>query len=363
VARILVIDDEDALRTVSAEILRDAGYQVVEARTGAEGIEEVRRERPDLVLCDVNMPVMDGYSVLKVVRTEPNLASIPFLFMSGLGERESVRVGMSLGADDYLTKPVSSQELLEAIAVRLARLGATRQEAERQMDELRLGITVLLPHEMRTPLSVILGSAQALEALHESLPPASIKQLATGMTHAATRLRHTIENYLLYASLELERLAPSADTRQRTLGGTAGHLDVREAATTQAAEKSREADLRFELEETGVPMAPVYLRKVVAELVGNALKFSEPGTPVRVALTRAGADTQLEVADAGRGMTSEQVSQVTAFRQFDRAVLEQQGSGLGLALVKRIATLTGAQFELSSTPGAGSSARLRWPAP
>ncbi len=360
-ARILLIDDEDALRRLLAEVVVEAGYDVVEARNGDEGIAEVRRQRPDLVVCDVNMPGLDGHDVLKVVRADPSVASVPFLFLSGLGERDAVRAGMILGADDYLTKPVSSQELLDAIAVRLTRMDATRQEAERQMEELRLGITVLLPHEMRTPLAVLLGSAQTIEALHESLPPQSVKQLAVGMTHAAKRLQHTVENYLLYASLELERQLAASGGGQRSVAGTASHEDVRQAAADVAADKGRAADLVLELQPIGVPMAPVYLRKAVSELVGNALKFSKPGTPVRVSLVKSSAVTLFEVTDTGRGMTADQIAQLTAFRQFDRSVFEQQGSALGLALVKRLAALAGAHFELSSSPGVRTTARLRWP--
>jgi len=101
VARIVYIDDEEALREIVAEILSAVGHEIVLAGTGLEGVEAVRRERPDLVLCDVNMAGLDGYGVLQAIRQDPRLSSIPFLFLTSLDAQGHVRAGMVVGADDY----------------------------------------------------------------------------------------------------------------------------------------------------------------------------------------------------------------------------------------------------------------------
>ena len=103
------------------EILRLEGYEVAEARNGREGIERARREPPDLVLCDITMPEMNGHRVLETLRGEPRLAHVPFVFLTGWSEQEDIRTGMNLGADDYLTKPVVPDELASAIRARLRR--------------------------------------------------------------------------------------------------------------------------------------------------------------------------------------------------------------------------------------------------
>lgn len=120
-ARVLLIDDDDAVREVHAELLGMAGHQTMHAGTGAAGIEAIRSARPDLVICDVSMPGMDGYAVLEAVRADPQRASTPFLFLTGLGTRHHFRAAMSLGADDYLAKPVRQDDLLAAVDARLAR--------------------------------------------------------------------------------------------------------------------------------------------------------------------------------------------------------------------------------------------------
>lgn len=114
VKRILVIDDDAKLRNHFVELLRLEGYDVSEARNGREGLERARRDVPDLVLCDITMPEMNGHRVLETLRAEPRTAHVPFIFLTGWSEQEDVRTGMNLGADDYLKKPVAPDELFAA---------------------------------------------------------------------------------------------------------------------------------------------------------------------------------------------------------------------------------------------------------
>jgi DNA-binding NarL/FixJ family response regulator len=124
VKRILVIDDDARLRQHFAEILRLDGLQVIEARNGREGVDRARQELPDLVLCDITMPEMNGHRVLETLRAEPRTAHLPFIFLTGWNEPADVRTGMNLGADDYLTKPVTPDDLLAAVRARLRRAEA-----------------------------------------------------------------------------------------------------------------------------------------------------------------------------------------------------------------------------------------------
>jgi DNA-binding NarL/FixJ family response regulator len=132
VKRILVIDDDARLRRHYAEILRLDGHDVIEARTGREGVERARQEVPDLVLCDITMPEMNGNRVLETLRAEPRTAHLPFVFLTGWSEQEDVRTGMNLGADDYLTKPVAPDELIAAVRARLRRAESTAAAASKR---------------------------------------------------------------------------------------------------------------------------------------------------------------------------------------------------------------------------------------
>jgi DNA-binding NarL/FixJ family response regulator len=118
---LLVIEDQPVMRENITLILELNGYRVFSAADGKQGLDIARRERPSLILCDVMMPEVDGYGVLEAVRADPELAGTPFIFLTAKGEKSAVREGMNLGADDYLPKPVTEEDLLAAVRARLAR--------------------------------------------------------------------------------------------------------------------------------------------------------------------------------------------------------------------------------------------------
>ncbi len=118
-ADILVIEDEPQIRFNLQLMLSGEGHHVRTAANGAMGLEELRRQRPDLVLCDVMMPVLDGFGVLEKVRADPKTSDLPFLFLTALEDRASMRRGMNLGADDYINKPFTRDELIESVTARL----------------------------------------------------------------------------------------------------------------------------------------------------------------------------------------------------------------------------------------------------
>ena len=117
--KILVIEDEPQMRKNILTILVMEGFDALGAENGRLGLEMIQTHQPDLILCDVMMPELDGYAVLKALRADPATAEIPFVFLTAKGERGDFRAGMNLGADDYLTKPVVLDDLLKAIHVRL----------------------------------------------------------------------------------------------------------------------------------------------------------------------------------------------------------------------------------------------------
>lgn len=125
--KIAVIEDHIEMRENISEILELANYEVVVAENGKKGVDLIRKETPDLVICDIMMPELDGYSVLYYLSKSPETATIPFIFLSAKAEQADLRKGMSLGADDYLTKPFKEIELLHAIETRLKKSKAIKQ--------------------------------------------------------------------------------------------------------------------------------------------------------------------------------------------------------------------------------------------
>jgi YesN/AraC family two-component response regulator len=117
--KILVIEDDSVTRNLYLKGLEAKGFDMIGAKNGRVGIQQAQKDVPDLVICDIAMPDMDGYSVLQTLRQDPLTAIIPFIFLTGSSTKADVRKAMELGADDYLTKPSTLEELLRAIAIRL----------------------------------------------------------------------------------------------------------------------------------------------------------------------------------------------------------------------------------------------------
>ncbi|MCL4798391.1 MAG: response regulator [Burkholderiales bacterium] len=119
-ARILIIEDEAEIRANLRRFLRLEGHEAIEAADGRQGLAAARAERPDLILCDVRMPELDGFEVLAALRADPATAAIPFVFLTASAERDHRKLGLDLGAHDYVTKPFDLDALRALVARRLA---------------------------------------------------------------------------------------------------------------------------------------------------------------------------------------------------------------------------------------------------
>jgi CRP-like cAMP-binding protein/FixJ family two-component response regulator len=138
---ILLIEDNKDVRENTAEILTLANYKVVTAKNGKEGVETAQKENPDLIICDIMMPVLDGYGVLHLLSKSESTSGIPFIFLTAKAERSDMRKGMDMGADDYLTKPFDEIELLNAIESRLKKSEMVKKDFPKNLDGLNEFLT------------------------------------------------------------------------------------------------------------------------------------------------------------------------------------------------------------------------------
>jgi len=203
VKRILVIDDEAKLRKQFAALLSLEGFTVIEARNGREGVELARKEKPDLVVCDITMPEMNGHRVLETLRSEALTAHLPFIFLTGWNEKEDLRTGMNLGADDYLVKPVNPAEFISSVQARLRRhaVSAPRRANTAEATSAELEPLGLTPREAEILLWVSQGKTN----------PEIAVILGIGLTTVKKHLEATfaklgVENRTSAAALALEKL-------------------------------------------------------------------------------------------------------------------------------------------------------------
>ncbi|MEO8393071.1 MAG: response regulator [Chloroflexota bacterium] len=358
---ILIIEDNLAMRDDIAEILEYEGYSVLTAANGIVGVASALSALPDLILCDVMMPELDGYGVLKALHAQPSTSSIPFIFLTAKADRIAVRQGMELGADDYLIKPHTAAELLAAVTTRLEKRTSSDRKYQQNLDELRGNLVRMLPHELRTPLIGIMGFAAIMKSDADNLDPKDIREMGEVIATEAERLHHGIENHLLYARTELARYdAVQMEALAQQRFEMPGSL-IREVASMKASKFERVNDLTVDAEDVEICISAESLWKIVEELVDNALKFSKPGTPIQIRGLRESEVYLLQVSDQGRGMTPDQIQHVGLYMQFDRKEHEQQGMGMGLILAQRLAQLSGGELSIVSKLGRGTTVSVEFP--
>jgi two-component system sensor histidine kinase/response regulator len=359
--RILVIDDEDLIRTAISAILEGNGYEVEEAGNGEAGIVMIRAQRPDLIICDVSMQGMDGYAVLQELQRTPETSTIPFMFLTGYTDHTHFRHGMMLGADDYLLKPITQNELLSAVEKRIEKHSVITAQTERKLDQLRANISLALPHELRTPLHGILGFSKILLAEHNTLSPGDIADLAQRIQKAADRLQRLVENFLIYAQLEV---IASDDRQLQELRNdrTNETFQISQLiARMRAGQYQRANDLTVRGEDVPATVSDRSLSKILEELVDNAFKFSNPGTPITLTVQRENGKCMITISDRGQGMSGLQLKELGAYMQFNRRVQEQQGSGLGLVIAKRLTEMHQGELTMESAEGIGTTVRVILP--
>lgn len=355
-AKILVIDDEVPLLEEIVEWLEFEGFEVRGANNGEAGIAIALEQLPDLILSDVNMPGIDGYRVLLELRTHAPLSLTPFIFLTAMADRRNVRYGMELGADDYITKPFSHSELLSAIRSRLEKIAVIQERSDSALNKLRHSLLYALPHELRTPLNSILGFGELLKMDADTIQPEKIALMADSIVAGGRRLYHLIENYLLYAQLEMQIDRSSLGMRTAEV---AEYITLCSAQV--AARYNRSPLLALTLVDAPLKLASVDLSKIVTELVDNAFKFSAATTPVEISSQVDAEGYHLQIRDSGRGIAPQYLDQIGPYMQFDRALYEQQGSGLGLVIAQRLAEQCGGRLTLESKVGMGTTVTVLLP--
>ncbi|MEW6580309.1 MAG: response regulator [Chloroflexota bacterium] len=352
---VLVIEDEAHLRENIVSILTFEGFDTLAAADGVIGIDLARKQIPDLILCDIMMPHLDGYGVLVALRSEPVTSMIPIIFLTAKAGRDDFRYGMALGADDYVTKPFTPDELLDTIATRLERQRLLEQEYRHIMETMRLAAGLALPPDLQALLNSVLGNAGRLMVDAPELAPDQIEALAGAILEATHNLHRRIENYLLFAQLEIIRMDPARIIVLRNNRFQWPGALIEQTAREEAARYGREADVEVTAADVPVSVTRENLAKIAQELVDNALKFSAAGTPVQVTGCVEGDAYALHVTDCGGGIAEETVHYVMNPPDFrTKTITLHNHPGLGLIIVQHLVQAHKGHLTLTSIPGQGT---------
>ncbi len=338
---ILLVEDDLLVRDTLREILVDEGFTVAVASDGREGLAELDRAMPDIVVSDIRMPHVDGFQLLAAARKRCPMC--PFILISAKAAEADIRMGMSLGADDYLVKPFDPERLMETVRMRLERANRVRA----LFAEKEYFLMDYLPHELRTPLTGILGYSELMVVTAgegNGLSQAETQQFGSAVHKSGLRLLGLVDNFCLWMELSQR----SSDALLQRDGWRLEHWmeRVKDEMLRVTDRYGRAGDLEVSLQPASLIAPDNFLPRVVGELVDNAFKYSMPGSPVKLVGMRVGDRYVLRVEDRGRGMSEEAIAGVGLFRQFDRTHWEQQGLGLGLAIVQRFAEITRGEIRI-----------------
>lgn len=350
---ILLLDDDESILSVFGMALRRNGYRVIEASSGDEGLKLAREHLPDLILSDISMPGTDGQDVLREIRLHPELGCKQVVLMTGQTHLVTPRRGMELGADDFLVKPISLDDLLHCVEARLQRAQIHWRVEDQLLSRLRSSLQSTLPHELFTPLGGIIGLAEILQSDFPNLTPEEMQELIRDIHQSGLRLHRTLRNYL--AILDFQNNPDGNGQHNFELLPRDVQESIQLGIQASANRHDRAADFEIELEPCSILSTAGDLSLMAEEIADNACKFSRKGTLIKVHLS---ADAVFTVSDAGRGMTLEEIKQVGLFQQFDRKKQEQQGLGLGLALVQKLAARAGATFLIESEISVGTTVKI-----
>jgi len=352
--KILVVDDDANLAQSISDIFEVMGYDVQTAHNGLDGWNLVQLEIPDIIVSDIQMPGMNGYELLQAIRNDQTTETMPFVFLTARSEREHLRQGMVLGADDFVSKPFSVKEIVESVEATLNKHQRIYAKHESTITSLRKNITYALPHELRTPLQSILGFAELMNMDYDHLSPDDIKMMSGMILKGGVRLQRTVENTLAYAQIEMIATDPEKKRllRNNILPDTV--CVIEDSIATVAEKWNRTKDVQLQLENQVLRISAENLTRIIEEIVDNAFKFSDNGTPVVVKSINSTASFKILIYDKGRGMTADQIEHVGAYMQFERMLHEQQGSGLGLTIAKRLVELHKGALHIRSVPKQGT---------
>ncbi len=351
---VLVVDDTRANIIALERFLSRAGCKVLTAESGAAGITLAQEQRPDLILLDVRMPEMDGFSACVRLKSDPDTAEIPVIFVTACAEEDVAR-GFEVGAVDYLIKPVNTSELLARITTHLslaaarARLAADNEELRRLNSEINM-FSSMVAHDLKAPLRRLASQSERLSMALDKGAVDSARDIASRIGELGTSLMKLVGDILAFAR-------------------SGGQLKIGEVSLAEACGEAL-SRLKTDIDTVGAELRVdelpsiegdrALLVQVFQNLVGNALAYAGDRPEISITVADAGPDVEVVVADNGPGIEEKLRQQVfVTFNRGDQG--GSDGTGLGLAICKRVVNRHGGRIWVGDSPAGGAAFHFTLP--
>ncbi|MBS0663493.1 MAG: HAMP domain-containing histidine kinase [Verrucomicrobia bacterium] len=344
--KVLIVEDDEAVRQTLADILELNGFVPFVAANGHEGLQAAKANHPAVILTDIAMPGMDGFQLIGHLRTDPVLRAVPVIVISAKVDRPAARQGMELGADDFITKPFTEEEVIHSINARL--------EKKQLLDELD-AFAHTVAHDLKNPLCTL---TMRLELLARSLAKGDVPAASHDQgeaLHAANRLASIIEELLVLSGVRRQEVESQPVNMAAAVEEAVSRLEqliLRHGAVIERPAAWPES----------YGHAP-WIIEVWVNYISNAVKYAGPHPRITLGGARAndGLSARFWVQDGGPGL--DEATQRTLFVPFTRiTTVRAVGHGLGLSIVRRIVEKLGGKVGVDSRPGQGARFWFELPA-
>jgi two-component system sensor histidine kinase/response regulator len=359
--KVLVVDDEERNRRMLRDILEAQGHVVTLAEDGDQALAAAFADCPDVILLDVMMPVLDGFEVCRRLRGDPRTVHVPVLIVTALHDRHSMLTGIRAGANDFLSKPIDAEELRLRVANAIVAkhlYDTVQQDCIRleALQALRDNLTAMIVHDMRSPLLAVSTCLQMLadRSGGAGTPDADIRALAQ---QSCQEVVDMVNSLLDVSRMEAGQM-PLDLTRCDIQAIAASAV---ESVTSLARKKSVSIDLSGD--SAAVVVDRDILRRVLVNLLGNAIHFSGEGDPISVRISATATSARVTVTDRGPGIPAEHRHRI--FEKFGQIEPRKPGlkhsTGLGLTFCKLAVETHGGRIGVESQVGQGSTFWLTLP--
>jgi two-component system sensor histidine kinase/response regulator len=344
--KVLIIDDEPALLVGLSAYMKRAGYQVVTATNGSAGLQEIRSDHPDVIICDVMMPAPNGFELRQLLSQDPDTLHIPFIFLTARGDQEDKVMGIQSGADDYITKPFDRDELIARVAAVLRRAEISRQigqsqaqeAASEQMEMVRAEFLKNFHHELRTPLTKILGLLELVLTDKFETSEEQVEFLKMTM-NSAQDLHSLVEDVISLTDIDQGQV----NTFRQEINLEASFYKPLNHLLDRYEEKNLDVETNVKVVET-IHAPRKGFKQATMHIIDNALKFSPEGGHVQIDLLGNGkGGCILKVTDEGLGIPKNQREKVfERFYQIEQGDTRSYGGlGVGLTIAQAFAQSLG----------------------
>lgn len=375
---LLIIDDLEDNRTLLRADLEDElpGIQIDEAASGAEGVRMIEENNYTIVICDVLMPQVDGFSVLAKVREMPSTNGIPFLFLSALKQPDTIRQGLALGAVDFLVKPYDLDELVNKVRnlSRIRQLQVDLKQSQKQlmetnihlqqMNEDKNRIMQIVSHDLRSPLSGIKGLAKILQTEDDAGDPDTVREFAAMIADTADTLTRLVNDLLnvtrIEAGAQIELQPVDCNLNDLLLSCINMFSKLAEKKSIRLEYNNLSRDTRAFIDQPKIT-------QVVNNLLSNAVKFTHAGGTILIVLqddpAAPSTGFKLSIRDSGIGIPIDQIPYL--FEKFSEGrrsgTNNERGVGLGLPIVHSFVKLHGGKVKVQSEEGRGTTVEVTMP--